>query len=148
MTITFNVTRVKEAMTPHPEMVSPSASLQQAAKAMKSVRCGALPVGTEDRLHGIITDRDIVIRAIAEGKDTGREKVADYMSMPVFACNEEDVLEDAAEKMKQHKVSRLVVRNHAGKVTGILSFGSILRNDVDSKEIASVIKHACGPVVI
>jgi CBS domain-containing protein len=148
MTITFCVTQVKEMMTPHPEMISPAATLQQAAKRMKSVKCGALPVGTENKLKGIITDRDIVIRALAEGKNPAVEKVSDYMSAPVFACNEKDTLEDAAEKMHQHKVSRLVVRNHDGKVTGILSFGSVLRYDADPKEIAGTVKHACGPIAI
>ena len=148
MTITFCVTQVKELMTSHPEMISPAATLDQAAKKMKAVKCGALPVGTENKLKGIITDRDIVIRALAEGKNPATEKVGDYMSDPVFACNEKDTLEDAAEKMQQHKVSRLVVRNHEGKVTGILSFGSILKNDANPKEVASIVKHACGPVAV
>ncbi len=148
MTITFCVTQVKEMMTPHPEMISPTATLQQAARRMKSVKCGALPVGTENKLKGIITDRDIVIRILAEGKNPTTEKVGDHMSAPVFACNEDDTLEDAAEKMQQHKVSRLIVRNHEGKVTGILSFGSILRNDASPKEVAGVVKHACGSIAI
>lgn len=148
MTITFCVTQVKELMTAHPEMISPNATLQQAAKKMEAVNCGALPVGTENSLKGIITDRDIVIRALACGKNPATAKVGDYMTDPVYACNESDALEDAAEKMRQHKVSRLVVRNGDGKVTGILSFGSILRNEANPKEIAGVVKHACGPVAI
>ena len=146
MTITFNVTKVKELMTPNPVLISPSSTLQQAAKKMESVNCGALPVGTENKLKGIITDRDIVIRAIAKGKDPSKEKVSDYMTDVVYACNENDTLEDATEKMHQHKVSRLVVRNKEGKVTGILSFGGVLRTDASSKEVASVVKHAAGPV--
>lgn len=148
MTITFCTTQVKELMTPHPELVSPNATLQQAAKRMASVRCGALPVGTESKLKGIITDRDIIVRAVAQGKNPATEKVGDYMSEPVFACNELDTLEAAAEKMHEHKVSRLVVRNREGRTVGILSFGSILRNDASPHEIASVIKHASGPVAI
>lgn len=148
MTITFCVTKVKEMMTPNPEMIGPGATLQQAAKKMEAVNCGALPVGTENKLKGIITDRDIVIRAIAHGKNPATEKVGDYMSEQVYACNENDTLEDAAEKMQQHKVSRLIVKNKTGKVTGILSFGGLLRNEANPKEIASVVKHCCGPVVI
>lgn len=148
MTITFCVTKVKELMVEHPEMISPSATLQQAAKKMESVNCGALPVGTENKLKGIITDRDIVIRALAHGKNPATEKVSSYMTEEVYACNENDTLEDAAEKMHQHKVSRLVVRNREGKVTGILSFGGILRSDANPKEIAGIVKHACGPVSI
>lgn len=148
MTITFNVTKVKELMTPHPELISPSATLLQAAKKMEAVNCGALPVGTEKNLKGIITDRDIVIRALAHGKNPATEKVSSYMTEQVFACNENDTLETAAEKMQQHKVSRLVVRNREGNAVGILSFGGILRNEADPKEVAAAVRHCCGPVAI
>jgi CBS domain-containing protein len=147
MTSTFSITTVKELMTPHPTLISPNATLEEAAQKMKNVDCGALPVGTENKLKGIITDRDIVIRALAGGKNPATEKVMDYMTKTVFACNENDTLEDAAEKMRQHKVSRLVVRNKEGRVTGILSFGGILRNDASAREVAGVVKHACGPAV-
>lgn len=148
MTITFCVTKVKELMTPHPELISPGATLQEAARRMEIINCGALPVGTETQLKGIITDRDIVVRALAHGKSPKTAKVCDFMSEQVYACNENDTLEDAAEKMQQHKVSRLVVRNREGRVTGILSFGGILRSDANPKEVAGVVKHACGPVSI
>jgi CBS domain-containing protein len=148
MSITFAVTKVKELMTPSPVIISPSATLQQAAKKMGEVGCGVLPVGTKDKLSGIITDRDIVIRAIASGKDPAHEKVSDYMTKEVHACNEIDTLEDAAEKMHRHKVSRLIVSDKEGKTTGILSFGCILRTDATPHELASVVKHAAGPVSV
>lgn len=148
MTITFCITKVKELMTPHPEFISANATLQEAAKKMEMINCGALPVGTKNQLIGIITDRDIVIRALACEKNPKTAKVGDFMSKEVYGCNENDALEDAAEKMLQHKVSRLVVRNKDSMVTGILSFGGILRNDANPKEIASIVKHACGPASI
>lgn len=148
MTIAFCATQVKDLMTPHPELISPQATLQQAAKRMASVKCGALPVGTEHKLQGIITDRDIIIRAIARGKNPATEKIADYMTCPVFACNELDTLEAAAEKMHEHKISRLVVRNKEGRTVGVLSFGGILRNDANPHEIAGVVKHAGGPISV
>lgn len=135
-------TKVKELMTSDPVLITPDASLKDAAAKMENVDCGVLPVGTKDRLDGIITDRDIVIRAIAKGKDPAKEKVRDYMTGKVYACNEEDYLEDAADKMREHKVSRLVVKNKQGKVTGILSFGGILRKNADADEVANVVKHA------
>jgi CBS domain-containing protein len=148
MTITFSPSTIKELMTPHPVLIKPSATLQEAAKKMEVLNCGSLPVGTEKNLKGIITDRDIVIRAIAQGKDPAHEKVADYMTPEIFACNENDTLEAAAEKMHQHKITRLVVKDREGKVTGILSFGNILRGDADPKELACCVKHAAGPVAI
>lgn len=135
-------TKVKELMTEHPVLIKPGATLYEAARKMKNVDCGVLPVGTEDKLEGIITDRDIVIRAVSQGKDVKKEQVKDYMTKTVYACNEEDYLEDAADKMHDHAVSRLVVKNKQGKVTGILSFGGILRKNADADEVANVVKHA------
>jgi len=77
-------TKVKDLMTPHPVLVSPNASLQEAAKRMKKINCGILPVGTEQQLEGIITDRDITIRAVSEGRDPIQAKVSQYMSDRVY----------------------------------------------------------------
>ncbi len=148
MTLKFNVTKVKELMTLQPEMISPNATLQQAAKRMEAANYGALPVGTETKLQGIITDRDIVVRALAHGKNPATEKVSGYMTKSVHTCDENDSLEDASEKMHRYNVSRLIVEDKEGKVTGILFFGNILRNDADSGELAGVLKHCCGPVTV
>ncbi len=135
-------TKVKELMTAHPVLIKPDATLYEAARKMKNVDCGILPVGTKEKLEGVITDRDIVIRAVSQGKDENKEMVKDHMTDAVYACNEDDYLEDAADKMRDHKVSRLVVKDHQGKVTGVLSFGGILRKNADADEVANVVKHA------
>lgn len=137
-------TKVKDLMISHPVLIDPRATLKQAAAIMAKIDCGMLPVGTADKLEGVITDRDIVTRAVSKGKDIKAEQVKNYMTAPVFACNEDDTLEDAAAKMRTHKVSRLVVRNHEGKVKGILSFGGILRKQADAEEIANIVKHTTG----
>lgn len=140
----MKTTKVKELMTNHPFLISPSATLKNASVLMRDINCGILPVGDASGLKGVITDRDIVIRAAAEGKNLKEERVQDYMTPHAYACNEEDFLEDAADKMREHKVSRLLVKNKAGNVTGILSFGGILRREADAVEIAAVVKHATG----
>lgn len=129
-------------MTKDPVIIPPDASLKQAAARMRDVDCGVLPVGRKDRLIGIITDRDIVVRAIAEGRDPAKEKVEDYMTDEVYACNEDDSLEQAADKMREHNVSRLIVEDRAGNTAGILSFGCILRKDTNAEEVANVVEHA------
>jgi len=148
MTLLFNVTKVKELMTPHPLLISPGATLEQAAKKMETINCGALPVGTENHLSGMITDRDIVVRALAHGKNPATEKVSSCMTEDIYGCNENDSLEEAAEVMHKYKVSRLIVKDKQGKVSGILSFGNLLRNEADPKEIADVVKHCSGPVSV
>lgn len=137
-------TQVKMLMTADPIVISPETTLQEAARRMERADCGVLPVGEGDKLEGVITDRDIVVRAIAKGKDPTHEKVKDYMSKEVFSCQETDTLEQAADRMCTHQVTRLLVKDERGKITGILSFGAILRKDTNMEEISKVIQHATG----
>lgn len=135
---------VNELMTDHPFLIPAEATLQEAAELMKNANCGFLPVGTKQKVVGVITDRDIVVRAIAEAKNPLTEKVSDYMSHPVHSCNENDVLEDAGDKMQMHKITRLVVRNDHGYVVGVLSLGALLRRDVGAREAARAVSHMLG----
>lgn len=134
--------KVIELMSEQPCVINPDATLQEAARRMANIDCGFLPVCRGHEVIGIITDRDIVIRAVSKGADPKKEKVIDYMTHECFGCRENDYLEDAAEKMREHKVSRLIVRNAKGEVSGILSFGGILRRNADSKDISNLVKHA------
>lgn len=140
-------TKVKDIMTDKPVFVLPHDSLKQAGQKMQENDCGFLPVGTSAHTLGIITDRDIVVRAVAAGKDINSEQVHDCMTARVYGCNEDDFLEDAAERMRAHKISRLIVRNEEGKVSGILSFGGILRKTADAGEVSNVVKHAITKAV-
>jgi len=145
-------TTVKELMRANPETISPNSSLKEAAQKMESIDCGVLPVseeesteeGGESGIMGIITDRDIVLRAVAQGKDVTKEKVRDYMTQQVFYCGEDDTLEDAAKVMHEHHVNRLVVKNKSGRMCGILSFGCILRKDSRMQEIHKVLECTVG----
>lgn len=140
----MSTTRVKDMMECSPEMISPEATLQEAAQKMQKVDCGFLPVGTDKAPEGIITDRDIVIRAIAAGKDPRTEKVRDYMTKGICACAEGDSLEKAAKIMNENAVSRLVVRNGQGTVSGILTFGHILRTNDNRAETSDIVAQATG----
>lgn len=136
-----NIT-VKQLMTAHPVSVDPSANLKEAALLMKQTDCGALPVEHGDKVCGIITDRDIVLRAVSAGKNPEKEKVQDYMTPLAYACRDNDFLEDAIEKMHLHKIGRLVVKNSAGKAIGIISLGGILRKDASIRDLTTTIEHA------
>lgn len=139
-------TQVKDLMSENPVFIDPEGTMEEAADMMRQNDCGFLPVGTKDNIQGIITDRDIVIRVMAKGLSPF-EKVEAFMTEDVFACNEDDYLEDAAEKMRIHKVSRLLVRDHQGHAVGILSFGGILRQDANAEDVANVVKHATRKAV-
>ncbi|MBN8532318.1 MAG: CBS domain-containing protein, partial [Alphaproteobacteria bacterium] len=105
---------------------------------------GVLPVGSWDKPEGIITDRDIVIRAVADGVDVTSAEVRDYMTSEVYYCQEDDTLENAAQQMRDHQVSRLMVKSQAGKACGIITFGCILRENESLREIGKVVERAVG----
>ena len=137
-------TQVKEMMKPDVELISPDATLAEAARKMKEIECGILPVGTGSDIEGIITDRDIVVRALAEGKNPATEQVRDHMTGDVCYCAESDELKDAARMMHDNNVSRLVVKDSVGKVRGILTFGSILRQENDKTQVSEIVACAVG----
>lgn len=136
--------RVKELMKQSPVTIPADSTLMEAAEEMKSIDCGVLPVGEPERLEGIITDRDIVLRAVAEGKNTSTEKVRDYMTPQLYYCNEDDLLEQAAMEMRRHNVNRLLVKDSSGRMTGIITFGCLLRKSTDLEEVEKVVESAVG----
>jgi CBS domain-containing protein len=137
-------TKVKEVMSGTPIFANPSDSLKDAATKMKENDCGFLPVGSKDRIEGAITDRDIVIRSVADGADPAQVKVADVMTRLSLRCGLNDTLAEAARKMRENRVSRLLVEDDLGTVKGILTFGHILRQHSDEDEIAEVVGCAMG----
>lgn len=133
---------VKEVMAANPVFADPDDTLEDAAIEMKDIGCGILPVGNKNAVRGMISDRDIIIRAIAAGKDPAKEKVRDHMTAKAFFCKESDTVRQAAETMKQNRISRLIVKNDNDKVSGILSFGSLLRNSADAAMLGEIVSHA------
>ncbi len=132
-------------MTEHPVLASKDTTVQDAAELMRKTGCGCLPVGDENNLEGMITDRDIVMRVVASGKGAKKEKISKYMTSELVSCHEDDSIEEAAEQMQLHRVKRLIVKDKEGKVTGILSFGGVIRYDARAEDIAAVVKNAAGP---
>ena len=117
--------QLKYIMTREVQVVRPDATLQEAACLMKQIDAGAVPVTDGTRLQGIITDRDIAIRAVADGCDPCSTPVREVMSSEViFGTPEEDV-EDAARLMEQEKIRRLVVVDNDKNLVGIVSLGDI-----------------------
>jgi CBS domain-containing protein len=120
--------RVAEAMTPGVQTVKPDQSIVEAAKAMADCDCGALPVEQDDRLVGMLTDRDIVIRALAQGKSPDT-RIRDIMSADIKYCFEDDDLDDVARNMGDIQVRRLPVVDKNKRLVGILSLGDIAVSD-------------------
>ena len=113
--------KVNDLMTIGIEMVDSNSSLIKAAEKMKSLDIGAMPVCLEDDIIGMITDRDITIRAVAEAKDPSKTTVCDIMTPKVFFCYENDDIGEAAKIMETDSVRRLIVLNSYEEPVGFLS---------------------------
>jgi CBS domain-containing protein len=116
--------KVYEAMTKNPESIHADDTIKKAAKMMKDLNVGALPVVDGQDASGILTDRDIAIRVIADEKDLN-SPVKEVMTSKVESCPEDADAGDALKMMEQRKIRRLLVKNQNDKVTGILSLGDL-----------------------
>jgi len=138
--------RVKEVMTRGVECTRPDASLQEAAAKMKSLDVGLLPVcGDNDRLVGMITDRDITVRSAAEGESPTVIRVADVMTPEGLYCFEDATVEDAALLMEQKQVRRLVVLNRDKRLVGIVSLGDLAVETRDENLVGSTLGGVSEP---
>jgi CBS domain-containing protein len=128
--------KIIEIMTREPELISPDASIKDAAKRMKNEDIGALPVGENDRLIGMVTDRDIAMRGVAEGRAPETTPVRDVMSEKILYCFEDDDIEDAAQCMAEHQVRRLPILNRDKRLTGIVSLADIAQTGEECEKTA------------
>jgi CBS domain-containing protein len=121
--------RVSEAMTREVRVANPGQSIREVAKIMAEIDAGAMPVGDNDRLVGMITDRDIAIRAVALGKGPDTP-VRDVMSTEqVLFCYEDEELDHVAKNMSEQQVRRLPVVNREKRLVGIVSLGNLAQNE-------------------
>ena len=137
--------KIKDVMTKSVETVRPDQTLQEAASRMKSLDVGPMPVCENDRLVGMITDRDIVVRAAADGRDVRTTKVRDAMTPEVVVCSEDDDVKDAARTMKERQIRRLVVVDGQKRVAGIVSLGDIAVDTSDEKMSGRVLEEVSKP---
>lgn len=117
--------KVKEAMHRNAEWRDPSTPVSEIAKLMKKEDIGAVPIGENDRLVGMVTDRDIALRAVANGGDIASTTARDVMSKGVVWCKEDDDIKDAVQTMEKKSVRRLPVINDKKRLVGMLSLGDV-----------------------
>jgi CBS domain-containing protein len=137
--------RIKEIMSNKVTWIAPDTSLRDAAKKMRDLDVGCLPVGKDDRLIGMITDRDIACRAVAAGRDPTKTTAEKVMSKGVTYCFDDQDIKDAAQLMEKKQIHRLPVLNRDKRMVGILSLGDLALhapNQLTGEVVEQVSKHA------
>ena len=117
--------QLKDIITRDPVVLRPDSTLKEAAQRMREIDSGVMPVGEDDRLLGMLTDRDITVRATAEGKDPNDTPVREVMTPEVVYGFEDDDVEAAAKRMEEHQIRRLIVLNRDKRLVGIVALGDI-----------------------
>jgi CBS domain-containing protein len=136
--------RVSEAMTREVKICTPGQPIREVARTMAAIDAGALPVGENDRLIGMITDRDIAIRAVAQGKGPDTP-VREIMSEHVEYCFDDEDLDRVAQGMADVRVRRLPVVNREKRLVGILSLGDVARRDGRREIVAETVAGVSMP---
>lgn len=117
--------KVKKAMHHGVQWCEPDTPLRDIAKLMRDNDVGAIPIGENDKLVGMITDRDIICRALAAGKDMNTVTATDVMTKGIIYCMEDEDIEDAIHLMQDRKIRRLPVISKEKRMVGILSLGDL-----------------------
>jgi len=121
---------IREAMTPSPTTVAPGTTAEEAARKMSSEDVGSLPIVEGDRLVGVVTDRDLAIRVLAEGRGA-HTTVGEIASKNVVTIDPHQSLEEAARLMAEHQIRRLPVIEEDGKLVGILAQADVAQSGHD-----------------
>jgi CBS domain-containing protein len=137
---------VREIMSKEVRFIKPDDNITTAAKRMRDYDVGAFPVTKGDEILDMITDRDIVIEAIAKGKDPDKTMISEIIKKGnVHVCNENDEVDKAATIMKDAQIRRLIVKNSDNKISGMLSLGDIAAN-ADMKLVGETTRQISQPV--
>lgn len=140
--------KIQEIMTKDPSCVTPDATVREAAQVMKREDVGIVPVvdgQTEKRLIGLVTDRDIAIRCIADGKD-GTCRVRDVMSSDdLTTCSQNDDVENVMSAMRTEKVRRIPIVDERGSLVGIVSQADVLTKTRDTSRAGETVEEISEP---
>lgn len=137
--------QVKDVMTRDVEVISPDAALHDAAARMQALDVGALPVCEGERLVGMITDRDITVRATAAVNDPATAEVRQVMTSNVVTCFEDQDVKEAARLMQAQQLRRLVVLDRDHRLVGIVSLGDVATDVNDTRLVGETLDQISQP---
>lgn len=138
-------TKVNEVMTREVELATPDDTIQTAAKTMADTGAGALPVGENDRLVGMITDRDIAVRAVAAGKSPAQCTVREVMTSEIRYVFDDEEVGDVSRKMGEWQVRRLPVLNRDKRLVGIVSLGDLAFETPEEGQVHAAMQGIAQP---
>jgi CBS domain-containing protein/sporulation protein YlmC with PRC-barrel domain len=137
--------QLKDVMTRQVEVIHPEATLWEAAQKMAALDVGPLPVCAGDKLVGMLTDRDITVRATAEGRDPKTTRVHEVMTTEVLYAFEDQDIGEAAWLMAEHQIRRLVVLNRDKHLVGIVSLGDLAVHTGDAQQAGQTLERVSEP---
>jgi CBS domain-containing protein len=135
--------RVSDAMTREVRLCTPGQTIREVARIMAEIDAGSMPVGENDRLIGMVTDRDIAIRAVGAGKGP-ETPVREVMSEHIHYCFDDEEIDDVAQNMGDIKVRRLPVVNREKRLVGIVALGDLARAE-DEQTVAQTVEDVSKP---
>lgn len=137
--------RVAEVMSRGVDPVAPGATVQEAATQMAEFDVGAVLVGDESGLVGVLTDRDIILRVVVEGRHPEDTTVADVMSKKLFGCKEDDSVESVVAEMRERQIRRMPVFDEAGKTVGIVTLSDLAKGFEGPEQLHETIRRISEP---
>ena len=139
--------QISEVMTPNAECVSPDSTLHKAAERMKALDVGSLPVSEGGRLVGMLTDRDITVRSVADGQDPRKQQVREIMTPEVTSCFVDQEVTEVAKLMQDKQIRRLPVLDRDQRLAGIVSLGDLAVEAGDERLMGQVLEGISEPAV-
>ncbi|HEX9903834.1 MAG TPA: CBS domain-containing protein [Propylenella sp.] len=127
------------------EPVAPSATVQDAAIHMAEYDVGAVLVGTKETLEGVLTDRDIILRVVVDGRNPSEIAVADVMSSTLFSCKEDDAVEAVLTEMRERQIRRMPVMDNDGKPVGVVTLGDLTKAVPSPEQMRELLRNIAEP---
>ena len=134
--------QLKDIMSRAVRTIASNASLVDAAIEMSKSDIGFLAV-VDEKIIGVLTDRDIVVRAVAEARDPGKTSVRDIMTSDIFVLSQDDTVDNAALAMQQRRIRRLLLQDHDGKCVGIISLGDLAAEGHQRELSGATLEEVC-----
>jgi CBS domain-containing protein len=137
--------KVSDVMTRAVDFIDPSASVQAAATQMAELDVGAVVIGTADKIEGILTDRDIIVRLVVEGLHPARIGVREVMTSDVVSCRIDEEIEDVFAAMRENQFRRMPVLDGEGKAVGIVTLSDLAKHVESPEKVAEKLREISEP---